>query len=225
MPDPGTIEETAYDKGVVEHLGAIIEECTLLDGRKTYSYVVSIDGVTGDERYNGKVPISIIPVSTAYHPDIVPSIAIRPGEPTIADDRLLSLDIAGRWAAPGAKEVTVGGVSGFDRYQIRRSPLPVDFTYEIIMYAPKRNIGLLMRSFLLKKFPKHESLSVQDSVGDTRTYEMHLESIFNNSELASIAERIISYTFSVRIVGEIDVFDIETNQAATSSPTIGITTA
>lgn len=218
----GTVGINNFDSGMIFHLDAAVQECTRLNGDKFRSFVTSIPNVTGPKECNYKVPVKIVPVDTKYYPDLIPSIAIRPTGPTFADDRLGTYHLhgrAGKIPSPGAKPLTVtisdgSVVEGYSKYTTREAALPFDFTYDIITMAPTREIAIAMFIFLLRKIPKYSSISISDGTDEKRTYELMLDSTSENSELVSVAERNISYTFSVKILGEIDVYDDVDNQSA-----------
>jgi len=229
MAAPGKVDLECFDKGIILHLGSVVETCRKQSGQTFYSFAVSIPGVTGPKEINQKIPVKIIPVDVKYYPDLLPSIAIRPDIPSIAMDRFRSNQIGGRWAAPGSKQVTVTNsigveVTGFTRYQQREAAQPFDFNYEIIATATTREDMVRMQVFLARKFPKFGSLTVMDSLNEERMYDMYLDSATGNSELMNVAERNIGVSFTVKVLGEIDIFDdVEYSAATTVDLTVSTT--
>lgn len=226
---PSSVGLRHFDQGVVDTLGAVL--LNMPNGQKFYG--VDVPGVTGSPTYpevpssapnvraRRYVPIKILTASSVYTPEIMPEIAIRPGEPTPDLERYQTAQKY-RWAARGSVKKTVTNslgtsVSGFTQYEEREAPQPFDITYEFELRAKRRMDSIALLTYVLKIFPPRGGLiRLKDSAGEERTYEAFNEGVANLSELVGYGERMSAYTVTVRVEAELDLGVDEVQDAMTS---------
>ena len=131
----------------------------------------------------------------------VPSIVIHRNDPTFSEQR---------WNFHG------NGYYTYDQQgnaEFKRVAFPYDINYDINVLSLNRNTNLKMRHYIRQKIPpKDVVLKVIDSINTERLYEIYEVSEGDISELLDATGRIIAFTYSMRVEGELDVFTPETEQ-------------
>jgi hypothetical protein len=103
-------------------------------------------------------------------------------------------------------------VSGYGIVETKPQAMPFDLNYDVSIYARLETDALKILQRLLRRFPVYGAIPVIDSLGDQRTYSTFLESSVNDvSEIVDVSERIRGYSFSVRVEGELDLYDVDLN--------------
>ena len=103
-------------------------------------------------------------------------------------------------------------VSGWSEYEELPQAMPFDLTYTITAMSRYEHEAIAMLKKLLSTYKPYSMILLKDSLGAIRTYTTFNENGFtDNSELLDITNRTKSYAVEIRIEGELDLSDPETN--------------
>jgi hypothetical protein len=223
-----------FDRGVITTLGAQILNWSM-DGNSKPNYIIPLADITGLSSsdlavdVNGTVapgvPITFNNPSGVYEDYVLPSIDVsRNDEFSIALNRFVPCGLAYKAPATGASPETVTlpdgtEVNGYDNYETQQSAWPYDIVYTINIKAKYRRVARLILKKVLNIYQAYGSVSVLDSLGDTRTYDVFNEGFSDTSEVLSIDERMASWSMTIRVEAEIDINDPVEYKAVTSLPT------
>lgn len=225
----GFVNLRSFDEGVVETLGATIDE----DLQNYFLHLEPVETVGFDP-----------PVSSPFHRGIVEP---RPGLPGIPVTFALPEDVFEKYSIPvilvrregldpamqrwhpGALQYRAPGrgahpaqyqhgptsevKEGFDRAEQVDQAAPFDLLYTINVVARNRGApGILNQAnrlldHVLRIYPPYCRVLVKDSVGDLRSYEAFMEGTSPLDEVADVADRVIGFAVSLRIEGELDLTD------------------
>lgn len=101
-----------------------------------------------------------------------------------------------------------GGVSGYAYVETKPQAMPYELTYTVSIYSRLESQALRILRRLLRRFPPYGAIPVIDSLGDQRTYTAFNDaSVSDISEIVDVAERTRGYSFTVRVEGELDLYD------------------
>lgn len=224
----GRVGIREFDEGVVRTMGATLQPHP--DGSGDGYFLSGIPGVCPPKGYPG-IPVIITQGDDAFGDYMMPLIAIRPEAPTHAPQRWHSMGAKQyRTAAAGAlpRSVVVGDttLTGYDSYEDMPQAQPTDFTYEIRAIGrtkggwfeglPRDQASTLFMH-LLKRYSHHNydtAVYVVDTVGDVRAYSCFLESMNNEVETSQLSDRVVQFSITIRVEGELDISDPTTHQAA-----------
>ena len=212
----GTLWVDDFDRGVVTTLGGEIVSYSR-DGEVRKAYAIDIDDYVSDfSELEGRVPVSFVNPTEVYRPHVLPCIVIRRSSMNPAFERKAWYGILGRKPAVGAVQKTVKNennedVQGYDKYTYQWRATPFDIQYDVQAMCQAKygamNVGLVMLKHVLKRFePPWFRLTVVDSKGETRNYDAGDLTVENTSELADIANRLISHTISFTVRAELDLW-------------------
>lgn len=206
-----------YDEGVMAWFGATVQTVSIPPagvgaGRNAHicersGYFVDIAGANPT-----KVPVIWNNPEQIYEQKIYPSYQISRDSVTAAMQRwhsVLQLEyVAG---VSGTEEVIQVGsqmVSGFRQIEKKAQAIPYDISYTISAYARYEHEALPMLKHILRRFPPYSRIFVIDSLGDSRSYTVFSDSdVQDNSEYVDVADRLKSYSISIRVEGELDLAD------------------
>jgi hypothetical protein len=210
MPRIATVFIEDFDRGVFESIGGELMEIER-DGESIQVYVLSVPGVRGADLYRGNVPIVFQDSEDAYQSVELPYVLIGRNDMSAAMNRYQpgTRDYI-MPAGVGGTITTDQGVTGPAIIETKGQAVPEDFTYDIHLRARLRLQANRMLKCIGKALGHPMSTTViyfTDSQGEERGYETSIESISNLSELGDISERMIGYTLSMRVMGELDFHD------------------
>jgi hypothetical protein len=215
-----------FDEGVFKRLGGELVEVVRED-RKLRCYAVRLKGVDGPPDFGGAIPIIHRFPQEVVADYLLPCFCLVPGVPESDDARMTGEMPSERRPADGAVARTVtrrdGTVeTGYDRYETVPPAWPFSFPYEIEAHATLRGEERPMFLHLLRTFPKNRGwIAAADSSGEVRTYSAFLEGTGDLSEIQDILNRKPGKSVSVRVEGEISLFDASDDTSAFA----GVTTS
>ena len=205
----GTLSIRDWDLGCFLTLGAELITYTI-DGGVRGQYVVDIPTInTGMDRFQNKIPVFFDTPEDPYQDYILPSFIFKQNSLTPAFYRQPYAGTVARGPSHDAIPITLPtGETGWSKYETQRRGDPYDISYDLNIYARRGQVKNLMIGYVMRvmRIPWFE-FKVIDSIGDVRYYDAGEISISNTSELADIADRTQSYTFSFTVRAEIDTFD------------------
>lgn len=200
----GLLNIRDYDEAVLRSL------CAKLDTGDNQYYVV----VRGLKSASGVYEPTKVPVyfTIASQADIfpkfhIPAFVVRRNGMGFAMDRWTVPDErAYREPSTGAQEVTVDGVTGYDKYDEMTSFAPVDLSYSVQVIARYTEDANTLTQFLLAKLRSPWStVWVLDSRGQEYNFGFRLDNISDISNLVDIAEKLIGVDMSLTVQGELPV--------------------
>jgi len=198
-----------FDQGVIDTLGAT-PDASVPDDPCFALYIPGVSDPTN------RVTVYMNNPEQIYKMKRFPLISILREDPTIALQRWMGVgQLEARYGVSGTGLV-IGGVSGFTQYVSKPQATPFDFTYNITcMDRYERNVQPILLQ-VLKSFPHIGKLFVKDSLGLQRTYEARSEgSLTPLKENVDPVNRIVSYTVTVRVDGEMDLTSAISTSAVT----------
>lgn len=206
-----------------------------LVGDKPYVPLAKVPSVRPplfDENHKNKSevgkPMPGIPIIISNPGDSVqrynlPCFRLTREDPSPALERWMSIHLKHRTPSSDATEITVilGGkeIKGYDKYEEQKGSWPFDIPYTVTCEAAglsARTNAQTMLKHLMKGFEPYSVLTVIDSFGVTRKYNMFVEGPSELSEVSDIRDRVIIHAMSVRISGELDLSDPKVVRAITS---------
>jgi len=148
---------------------------------------------------------------------VLPCIRITPEDPSPANERWNGVHLKYMAPAKNAEllEADIGFgnvVQGWSKRQWQQGAKPFDMPYTITAgtagNAARLNCEILL-AYLLQIFTPEGSLPVIDTIGNTRYYNFFTEGPSSLSMIADISDRGIMQSLSVRVLGELDVYNPE----------------
>lgn len=219
-----------FDQGIVETIGGVLTQQTVDDGRggtvqqTKWMLPVSKMRFLKSLKYpgigpDGAVQITIVAPEETYESELVPEVIVKRGDPAPATARFHPHTIVYDTPSAAAKVVTAAsGRVGVDVAEVRNAAFPFDIPYDIDVRTRVRNDSTAFLKHLLWIFrPPASPMWLRDSLGDKRTYDAFLESLPAINELASVAERVVGFSLSIRVEGELDLYDSETERTVIST--------
>ena len=191
----GDLDLLDWDKAVIMSLGAVLDT-----SKNQYYYPLS-------GMYVGEQPIERAlvafkkPEPTQLEFDL-PCILINRDSFSTAP-RLYSPTEQYRVVADGADPVSASGALGWSAHETKPQARPYDLSYTLDVYSRYRTVAQVLIQILMARFPVHGKLTVTDSLGVERVYAAFQESVSDLTEVASLVDRIIGFSLSIRIEGEL----------------------
>lgn len=220
----GDVWITDFDRGVVESLGAVVNEAGDL-------YILKdVTGVCPPPDYEG-IPVYFAFPDEVLDAKILPSFVVRRDDATPAMSRWHLGNQQYRIPAPGSHEVSVthpitGEViaTGADRYETKDQAVPFDLMYTIQIRARYRNNlkveAMKMLQYTLKRYPPYTSVYVKDSEDEVRGYTAFMESPSPLDTRPDVAGRETNFNVTLRVEAELDL-----NDPFVQSAVVGVTTS
>ena len=201
----GQVFIEAFDIGVATTMGGELIELEL-DGEHVQTYAVRINGLTGPDKYQGLVPISMSEPEDAFQEDIVPQIVISRSSMTPAMERWFP---GGRaYMVPAANAKMVPGPGGKRMMptivEEKTWARPYEIMYDIHLRARLRAQADLMLRHVGRFYWAYGQVFLKDSEGEERGYMAFADSYDPLSELTDVADRLQGHTISMRVEGELD---------------------
>jgi hypothetical protein len=238
----GFVNLRSFDEGVVETLGARIDE-------ETENYFLNLEEVetvgfdppVSSHFHRGPVDprpgLPAIPVTFAYPEDVfekysIPMILVRRDDISPALQRwhpgTLQYRAPGRGAHPSEYKQyqTSDPVKGYDRVEQVDQAAPFDLSYTINIVARNRgapgvrNQANRVLDHVLRIYQPYCRVLLKDSVGDARSYSAFMEGISHLDEVADVTDRVIGFAVTLRIEGELDLNDPVIRKTVTRALTL-----
>jgi hypothetical protein len=238
----GFVNLRSFDEGVVETLGATIDE--ELQNYFLHLPIVETVGFDPPESspfYRGPVDprpgLPGIPVTFSYPEDVfekysIPVVLVRREGIDPAMQRwhpgALQYRTPGRGALPtGYRPTPASEVKyGFDRAEQVDQAAPFDLSYTINVVARNRgapgirNQANRILDHVLRIYQPYCEVRLRDSIGDARTYEAFMDGVSPLDEVADVTDRVIGFAVSLRIEGELDLTDPVVRATVTKAATL-----
>lgn len=218
-----------FDSGIITTLGSVLVDVTV-DGGARKQYAIEVEGVTGPPQMGGKVPVYFTTGRSAYNPKLFPCIVIRRTsmEPAFMNGGA-HFHTDWKRAAPftDTRDIILPDgetVSGPRTLEVKQRAIPYNLGYEITIRS--RGDRAMMESAILFDYtmricrPPGFGMTLKDSVGDERGYDVIVESISPNMEAFDITERESSSVISLMVHGEIDHDGTDTVPAFSVAPNL-----
>ena len=227
MSRPGSVFIENFDRGIVTTMGGVIVDVSE-DGKTLQQYAVTIAGVVGPPSFGGRVPIVFKIGTGPFNPKYAPAIEVsRTGLPKAFENGGQSWGIKYTAAAEGSALVSVemldgSFVEGATHREIQERAIPHNIEYDVQFRcrgpsATRDSLRILRH--LMRAFPAPGgTLSVLDSEGETRGYDVLQDSLSPNTEVLDLSMRDIGWTISLIVHGEMDISDYYVERALTSLP-------
>jgi len=201
--NPGLVSLRDFDQGLVETLGAFIED---------QRYWLTIPGVDPPPNKPGVLVTFSFP-EAEFKAYVVPLVLIRRDDISPAMERWHSYNQTYKAAPQGANPITVDGRQGYDRVEVGYQSIPFDISYTISVLSHYRG-ALGQRGqvqailhHVLRTYPPFGELTLLDSIGDPRAYNTFTEGTSVLDDHPEIAERVIGFGVTVRVEAELDLHE------------------
>lgn len=203
----GSVRKIDFDQGIVEGLGAILDEVK----NKYYLPLVDSQGRGIFVRPEGSdAPVEITKALVDFKQSeptrdrfVVPAVLIQCDDMSPAPTRLFSPTEAYRIPAEGAVPVGVNGMLGWSSYEYKEQEWPYDFTYTVECWSRYRTVAQILLQMVMSKFPPQTSLRVVDTLGVERIYPAYMEATSDLTEIQSMIDRLCGYSMTLRVEGEL----------------------
>lgn len=189
-----------WDKWVLLSIGSILDE-------EKNRYYLPLDFVVQPNPHDENCKIeraSVIykKVEPTLHEFDLPAILINRDDFTPAQ-RLFGLVEQYRIPALGSTPIAIGDCLGASEYETKPQARPYDFTYTFEIWSRYRNVAQVLLQILMARYPIHGKLSVFDSEGVEREYYAAQAGVADLTEISSLVDRIVGYSMSITIQGEL----------------------
>jgi len=222
----GLVTLRDFDEGFLRTLlGSEVE--IELDGEKTLAIGVPIAGVRGPEQFQGQVPVCFGEPEEVYQLNLLPCIVVSRSTFTPAMDRSMPYGEEYRVPAMDAQSVALTMpdgtvVNGWDRWEFKEFATPFDMLYTVELRARRRGDANRMFDHASKLLRPHFEVFVFDTEGDERGYNTFLDPWTSIDALSDVADRVVGFSVSIRVEGELDLRDPIVQDVLTSMPTINV---
>jgi hypothetical protein len=105
---------------------------------------------------------------------------------------------------------------GYTKYENAQQTCPFDILYTIQIMTRQREFmsaANRMLLYVMKIYPPYCRVLVQDSIEDLRSYEAFSEQIAPLDEVGEVGSRMIGFSLSLRVEGELDINDPTTSSS------------
>lgn len=97
---------------------------------------------------------------------------------------------------------------GYGLYEVKRRGITGKVDFEVQMYAYSRAEADIIRNYIITRLrPPVGVLEVKDSLNKIRKFTYFFTSFSSITELVSIPERYVGYSYTITVLGEFDLFD------------------
>lgn len=210
----GYLDPLDYDMGVATALGALHDE------EKNQLYLPLTDPCGKSiyiqpEGSEAPKPITralvVFKQSEPTHTEWdLPCVLIQRDDMTHAEARREGLpSLQYRLPAEGATPISAGDTVGYDCFETKEKEWPHDFTYTIECWARHRVVAQVLWTMVMRTFPPQTSVTVRDGRGVERMYHAFTEGTADLSEINSLVDRVIGYSLTLRVEGEITLNRVE----------------
>jgi len=209
----GYLDPLDFDLGVAASLGAVT------DPAKNQLYLPLTDACGKSfyiqpEGSEAPAPITrafvVFKQSEPTHTEWdLPSVLISRDDVSFAENREWSPTAQYRVPAPGATPISIGDTVGYDCFETKEKEWPHDFTYTIECWARKRVIAQILWTMIMRTFPPRTTVAVLDGLGVRRDYHAFTEGTADLTEINSLVDRVVGYSLTLRIEGELTLNRVE----------------
>lgn len=193
-----------FDVGLAQTIGAELINIEL-DGEETQVFALQVDEVSGPDEYQGLVPVIMSDPDDSYGEQFLPQVVIQRGTITPAMSRWFPG--GHEYLIPAANADTVeasDGRSGPNRMERKPWSWPFDISYDLHIRARYRVQADRIFKRVGRVIWAYGQIFLTDSEGEDRGYYAFVESNDALQELNDIADRMLGYTISMRVEGELD---------------------
>ncbi len=212
----GEVDLRCWDHGAVITLGGSLHSYDH-HGHERKCFAVQVPGMDSELTWLKQsgdtvspVPIVVADPEDVFKEFVLPVFVVKRSSLTPAHDRQPYVQAVGRGPARTAIKVTMpDGKEGYTRYENQDRADPFDMSYELQIFARRRQTHDRMLMHVLKHYRiPWFSFKIIDSLSDVRHYDAGDISISDNSELADMADRMVATTVSFTVRGEVDIAPI-----------------
>jgi hypothetical protein len=108
-----------------------------------------------------------------------------------------------RLPAEGAVRVSAAGELGWSAYETKAREHQYDLTYTIECWSRYRVVAQMLLQTVLIRYPLYGKVRVVDSIGNERIYHAFLEGTADLTEINSLVDRVVGFSATVRVEGEL----------------------
>jgi hypothetical protein len=216
----GVVTVRDFDRGIVETLGAKIfptpDIPTTKEGSKRQNYFIPPERIPSISPPPGLpgVPITFSNPEDVFEKWKIPVLIVSREDFSPAMERWQSQG-GMQYRAPSvdAVPVQIEGREGFDRFEQLPQAVPFDISYTLRVQARhhgvqgQKNQANALLLHVMKTYPPYGGMFVRDSSGDYRSYEVFSDGASQMDEAFDVAERMASFSVSLRVEGELDLSD------------------
>jgi hypothetical protein len=195
----GDVTLRDWDKAVLLSIGS------LLDTEKNRYYLpisIYVNDEQGGECHIDRASVIYKKMEPTLHEFDLPAILINRDDFAKAQ-RLFGVVEQYRVPAEGSTPVSIGDCLGATEYETKPQDRPYDFNYTFEVWSRYRNVAQVLLQMLMARYPVHGKLSVFDSLGVEREYYASQEGTSDLTEVSSLVDRIVGYSLSISIQGEL----------------------
>ena len=209
MPTLGTVSLRDFDRGLIETFGSVLIPFAV-DGGVRQVYAKQVDGVTTNvPQFNGMVPVFFAYPEDVFQNHRIPCFVFKRTSLASAFDRAPWYGyerVPSATANPLSVQVGNTTLNGYDSYVSKWNAVPFNIGYDVQIMARTQGDGLKMLMSALKVFrAPFFTTRVTDSIGDVRGYDTGEVTMSESSELSDIVNRMISWTVTFEVRGELDL--------------------
>ena len=193
----GHLDLLDWDLAIVKHI------CALLDDDKGH-YYLPLNGIyIGDDPIEKALVVYKRPEPTQVEMD-VPLIVITRDDVAPAPERIYTIAQQYRLPAAGATRVSAAGCLGYSSYEQKEQEQPYDLMYSFEVWSRYRSVAQMLKLMIMTKFPmRRGKIVVTDGIGCERVYAAFLEGTADLTEVNSIVDRLVGFSITVRLEGEL----------------------
>lgn len=212
----GTVSLRDFDRGVVETLGAFVED---------QRYWIDVPGIEPPPGKPGVLVTYSFP-ENEFKTFILPLVLIRREDISPANNRWHPGTQVYRVPSATSRPATVGSRSGYSEVEQAAQAAPFDITYTITVLAhyrgatDQRGQVQTVLEYILQRYTPYCNVILEDSVGDPRPYSAFVEAITVNDSHEDVASRTIGFGITLRVEGELNLQPPSTAKTVTHLPQI-----
>ena len=190
-----------WDKAVLLALGGVLD----IDLNRYYIPIPNIILNKGrpDECVIDRASVIYKKPEPTHTEFIVPAFRINRDDASISTQRNFGVVEEYRVPCEGSQVVSFGNCLGATSYETKGQARPYDFSYTIEVWARHRNVAMVLMQMVMARFPQHGNITVTDSLGVEREYYVSQQGIADLTEVSNLVDRIVGYSISINIQGEI----------------------
>lgn len=208
----GNLQLRDWDEAVLKSIGSVYDPA-----KNRYflplDFIIQPDPKNDPDCEIDRASVMFKKPEPTLHEFDLPAVLINRDDFTKAQ-RLFGLVEQYRIPAPGATPVAIGSSLGYDAYVTRPQDRPYDFSYTFEVWARYRNVAQVLLQILMARYPVHGKLSVFDSLGVEREYYAEQTGVADLTEVSSLVDRIVGYSLSISIQGELTLDAVEEENTA-----------
>lgn len=194
-PKTGIVTIRNFDQGLIETLGAV---------NVGGVYYLTLAGI----QEGVDIPVIFRQPEQPLTSHRLPAIIITRENFEAANSRWQSVRDFDYFTGVSGTETVIDGVSGYKEVEFKAQSWPWDIPYTIACYARYEYDAQVILLKMMRRFKPYCAIFVTDSLSVVRSYTGFLEGAINDiSEVTDVADRVRGFSMTVRVEGEIDLFD------------------